>query len=206
MSSPRIRAVETQDLDPDYEESYDDAAPVSYYQQPHNQQSHYQQTEHNDNYYDPMYDDEYSYQQRVIRRIPTSQLLPITRRVTTRKSPRMQCFYRHIPVCLLLDSGAESNLISESKALSLDLQISSTKQGALQADESTPLKIVGEVKSVTLNKGAHVFVMDALVVKSNMSDIVAGEPFMEVNDIAIRPAKQLITIQGKDHIPFESPL
>ena len=34
------------------------------------------------------------------------------RRVATRKSPRMQCFYGHIPISLLLDTGAESNIIS----------------------------------------------------------------------------------------------
>ena len=130
----------------------------------------------------------------------------MNRRVTTRKSPRLQCFYRHIPVCLLLDTGAESNLIGESIALSLELRIFATKQGALQADETTPLKIIGEVRDILFNKGPHVFSMDALVVKSSMKDIVAGEPFLEVNDIAVRPAKQLIIIKGKDNIPYDTSL
>ena len=106
----------------------------------------------------------------------------------------------------MLDTGAESNLISEPTASSLELQILSTKQGALQADETTPLHIIGEVRGVQLNKGPHVFTLDALVVKSSMSDIVAGEPFMEINDIAVRPAKQLITVKGKDTFPFEPTL
>ena len=48
--------------------------------------------------------------------------------------------------------------------------------------------------------------MDALIVQSSMSDIVAGEPFLEVNDIAVRPAKQLIIIRDRDIIPFDTTL
>jgi hypothetical protein len=203
-SSPRVRAVDVQDNDDEeYLENYEDHH--QNYASNSNFTSGYAM--HNPNMdYDPMYDESEQYSQyRSIRRVP-SQVLPISRRVTTRKSPRMQCFYRHNPVCLLLDTGAESNLISESTASSLDLQISNTKQGALQADETTPLNIVGEVKEVQLNKGPHVFILDALVVKSAMTDIVAGEPFLELNDIAVRPAKHLITVKGKDSFPYEPSL
>ena len=65
------------------------------------------------------------------------------------------------------------------------------------------MNIVGEVKEVQLNKGPHVFILDALVFKSAMTDIVAGEPFLELNDIAVRPAKHLITVKGKDSFPYE---
>ena len=137
-----------------------------------------------------------------IRRIPS--LASVHRRVTTRKSPVMQCFYRHIPVSLCLDTGAESNLISESVAKMMDLQIGPTKQGALQADEKTPLAVLGEVTGVKINKGAFVFVFDGLVVQEDIGYIVAGEPFLEDNDIAMRPAKRIIIIQGRETIPYAS--
>ena len=116
----------------------------------------------------------------------------------------MQCFYRHIPVSLCLDTGAESNLISESVAKMMDLQIGPTKQGALQADEKTPLAVLGEVTGVKINKGAFVFVFDGLVVQEDIGYIVAGEPFLEDNDITMRPAKRIIIIQGRETIPYAS--
>ena len=116
----------------------------------------------------------------------------------------MQCFYRHIPVSLCLDTGAESNLISESKAKSLGLSYTKTDQGALQADEKTPLAVIGEVTGIQINKGAFVFTLDALVVKEEIGYIVAGEPFLEENDIAVRPAKHIIIIQGRETIPYAS--
>ena len=136
------------------------------------------------------------------RRIPS--LASIHRRVTTRKSPIMQCFYKHIPVSLCLDTGAEANLVSSLVANRMDLQYSKTKQGALQADEKTPLAVIGEVTNVKIAKGAYVFTLDALIIDSKIEYIVAGEPFLEVNDIAIRPFKHTITIQGHETIPFAS--
>ena len=140
----------------------------------------------------------------VYRRVPS--LASIHRRVTTRKSPVMLCFYQHFPVNLCLDTGAESNLISECIANSLKLHYTKTDQGALLADEKTPLKILGEISGIKLNKGAFVFKLDALVVEGNLDYIVAGEPFLEENDVAVRPAKRIIIIQGRETIPYASPL
>ena len=128
----------------------------------------------------------------------------ILRRVSTRKSPRMQCFFGHIPVCLLLDSGAESNLMGERTCRILGLVYSKTNQGAQQVDMKTPLPIVGEISGIKISKGPHVFILDALVTKNDIGDIVAGEPFLERNDIALRPAKHQIIIQGREIISYES--
>ena len=126
----------------------------------------------------------------------------ITRRVTTRKSPKMHCFYGHVPIILLLDSGAEANLIGERTVILMGLRYSKTIQGAQQVDMKTPLPILGEITGVKITKGAHVFTLDALVTKDNIGDIVAGEPFLELNDVAIRPAKRQIIVQGREIIPF----
>ena len=126
------------------------------------------------------------------------------RRVSTRKSPRMQCFYAHIPVCLLLDSGAELNLMGERTCIMMGLVYSRTTQGAQQVDMKTPLPIVGEITGVRITKGPHVFILDALITREDIGDIVAGEPFLERNDVALRPAKRQIIIRGRDIVSYES--
>ena len=126
----------------------------------------------------------------------------VQRRVKTRKSPYMNCFYNEIPVVLCLDSGAESNLVSRRFARYARLDIGPTKQGAVQADEKTPLNTVGEVKSVVLTRGSHKFTLDALVTADDFGDVIGGEPFLEENDIAIRSARKQIIIRGRDIIPY----
>ena len=86
----------------------------------------------------------------------------------------------------------------------MSLQFSHTNQGALQADMKTPLNVLGEVKMVKISKGSDVFRLDALVVKDDMGEIVAGEPFLELNDIAIRPALKQIIIKGSQVISYAS--
>ena len=47
--------------------------------------------------------------------------------------------------------------------------------------------------------------MDALVIQGDLdSDIVAGESFLEFNDIVIRSAKKHIIIKGIDVVPYAS--
>ena len=86
----------------------------------------------------------------------------------------------------------------------MNLAFSKTTQGALQADEKTPLAVIGEVTGIKISKGAYVFTLDALIVKEEIGYIVAGEPFLEDNDIAVRPAKRIIIIQGRETIPYAS--
>ena len=127
----------------------------------------------------------------------------VHRRVATRKSPHMNCFYEQIPTVVCLDSGAESNLVSKRFIDYLGLRISPpSNQGAVQADQRTPLDIVGEIKDVQLKRGSHIFTLDALVTRSDIGDIIGGEPFLEKNDIALRPARKQIIIKGREIIPY----
>ena len=75
--------------------------------------------------------------------------------------------------------------------------------GATQADQQTSLAVVGEVKNVQLSYGKHTFKLQALVTENDIGDILAGEPFLEENDIAIRPFKKQIIIRGRDIIPYD---
>ena len=116
----------------------------------------------------------------------------------------MQCFYGHIPITLCLDSGAESNMISQRECTRMGLRPSRTNQGATQADRTTALDVIGEISEVNVKKGSHTFKLDALVIRDDIGDIIAGEPFLERNDIGIRPAKRQIIIQGREIISFAS--
>ena len=115
----------------------------------------------------------------------------------------MDCFYKRFPVRLWLDSGAESSLVSERFACHTNMKIERTRQGALQADSKTPLNIIGEI-SVNLKCRSHMFKIDALVTKEDIGDMIAGEPCLELNDIAIRPSKKQIILKGRDVIPYSS--
>ena len=127
---------------------------------------------------------------------------PITRRVMVRKSPFLSCFYQHLPVLVCLDCGAESNLISLECVKKLQLTAMKGNQGALQADSKTPLTVLGEVKNVEIHRGAHTLIFEGLVIKEEIGEIVGGEPFLEINDIAIRSSKKEIRIRDSDPISY----
>lgn len=124
-----------------------------------------------------------------------------TRRVSTKQSPILRAFYKHFPLQLTLDSGAEISMIKQSVAEYIGARVTSTSQSALQADGVTPLKIIGETH-ITLSRGPNDLLLEALVVNDLDVDILAGIPFMATNDIAIRPAKLEITIRDNDKIHY----
>ena len=63
---------------------------------------------------------------------------------------------------------------------------------------------MGEVRNVLLTRGPYVFTLDALVTERDFGDIIAGEPFLESNDIAVRAFKKQIIIHGKDIVPYDN--
>lgn len=122
-----------------------------------------------------------------------------SRRVSTKQSPTLRTFYKHHPLNVTLDTGAEINMIKLSVAQTLGVPIKKSSQRALQADGSTPLKIAGET-CVTLTRGNHNLTLEALVVNDLDVDLIGGIPFMCANDIMVRPARQQIVIGGEDFI------
>ena len=127
----------------------------------------------------------------------------VARRVSVRKSPVLQCFYKHHLVSVCLDTGSESNFISLKLATDLELKYKDSKQGAVQADAKTRLSVVGEVK-FPLVRGASTFTCDALVVEEDLGELVGGEPFLETNDIFVRSSKKMIYIGDKEVISYAS--
>ena len=132
---------------------------------------------------------------------PTQPTAPSAQRVRIVQSPVLSTFYESHPVPLTLDMGATSNMIRESSARLFGFPITPASQMARQADGVTPMDVTGEVHC-TLTRGDKSFELDALVVRQLDVDILAGNPFMVRNDIAVRPAHRKIIIGGSDVVHY----
>ena len=102
-------------------------------------------------------------------------------------------FYKHHPLRVIIDSGAETNMIRESVAIAIGAKVTASSQIAFQADGHSPLAVKGETK-ITLTRDGHQFTLEALVVESIDVDVLAGVPFMESNDVSVRPAKRQVLL------------
>ena len=125
-------------------------------------------------------------------------------RVSIVQSPVLRTFYNEHPIQLTLDTGATSNMVCASSATAYGFPVSPASQMARQADGVTPMDVVGEVHC-SLARGSSTFELDALVVRQLDVDILAGNPFLSKNDIAIRPAKRKILIGGTDVVHYGQP-
>lgn len=127
--------------------------------------------------------------------LPQDDTPPTSRcaRVNVRSSPLFHSFYEHNPLMLTIDTGAETNLIKSSVATSIKCPIYPSSQVAFQADGKTPLKVKGETH-VTLTRDGLELSFSGLVIDDLDVDILAGVPFMEENDVAVRPKNKVISI------------
>lgn len=106
------------------------------------------------------------------------------RRVTTRLLPPLG----HYSALVCIDTGADSNLISERFVLFFGMLIKSTSQGASQADGKTPLQ------TIEVHRGTHIFHLEILVVRSLRSEIIVGEPILETNNIGVCSTKTFLRV------------
>ena len=113
--------------------------------------------------------------------------------VISKQSPQIKVFYRHHPLQLILDTGAEISMIKTSVAQSIGATINKSSQKALQADGVTPLSIAGETRLLVSRDNVDLK-LEALVVSDLDIDILTGIPFMTTNDISVRSSKQQILI------------
>ena len=118
------------------------------------------------------------------------------RRVQIRPSPHLNMFHEHQPVHITLDCGATSNLISSATASLINADVRKSSHVARQADGKSHLHVVGETKLTFTRDGLN-FHFEGLVVSNLDVDILGGVPFMEYNDIQIRPAKQSIIFSDR---------
>ena len=125
-------------------------------------------------------------------------------RVQIRQSPYIDSFVDYHPIRATIDSGATSNLLRESAAIGMGVKITPSSQSALQADGRSPLTVIGETR-FTLNRDAKQLTFEGLVVRELDVDMLAGAPFMELNDITIRPAKRQVILSDGTCYPYGSP-
>ena len=117
----------------------------------------------------------------------------VSRCVSTKQSPHFKAFYKHHPLRLTLDTGAETSMIKSSVAHPIGAPIKQSSQQALQANGVTPLAVAGET-CLILSRAEKQLALDALVVDDLDVDILAGTPFLIANDITVRPAKCQVRI------------
>ena len=81
--------------------------------------------------------------------------------VAIKKAPIMMCHYEGHPVSIVLDTGAEHNIISDTVAKRLSINIVRTFSQAVQVDKS-PLRSIGRI-SIILSNGEDSWLFDAIV-------------------------------------------
>ena len=123
-------------------------------------------------------------------------------KVDIEKSPVLSVTCGDQTVHLVIDTGAEANLMNHRKAKSLKvLSLKESKQKLVQADGDTPLEVLGEIHAI-FEKGDHELNFNGLLVKDLASDVIAGAPFLAKNDIFVRKKKN--TSQWNVHIGDKS--
>lgn len=118
---------------------------------------------------------------------------PTALRVQVRQSPYLDTCYGSRAIRITLDSGATCNMVRAATAYALGVPIHKSSQSAHQADGSSPLIVVGETQ-LTVTRDDREFLLDALVVENLDVEVLAGTPFMECNDVAIRPSKRQVIL------------
>ncbi|KAK3746301.1 hypothetical protein QZH41_004542 [Actinostola sp. cb2023] len=114
-------------------------------------------------------------------------------RIQTCQSPYLDTFHAHHHVRITIDSGATGNMIRHSLVKRLGSTLTSSSQSAHQADGSSPLHVVGETR-LLFTRDNRQFKFEGLVVENLDVDILAGSPFMETNDVTVRPAKRQVIL------------
>ena len=126
----------------------------------------------------------------------------VNRRVNVRSSPLFHTFYEHSPLAVTLDTGAETSMIKSSTAADIGCPIYPSSQVAFQADGKTPLNVLGETH-VILTRNDLELKFSGLVVDDLDVDILAGVPFMEENDVAVRPKSKSISIGDNCNFTYD---
>ena len=124
------------------------------------------------------------------------------RRVRVIGSPHMSCFYGDKKVEVTFDNGATSVFVSDVCTNRLKLKVSAATQGASTVDPHYSVDVIGETH-FTLSRGEYTFPVHALVIRGMPEDVLAGNPFIEENDIGFRQSKKQIILQGKEVLYYD---
>lgn len=128
---------------------------------------------------------------------------PIIRRVDVFASPVLNTTVNNKISKWTLDSGSESDCITEEECTRLKLKWRPTKHTATQGDGWTPLNTIGEIHFVAWY-GHHQLIFNGLVVKSLQTPVLAGMPFHIVNNVQVNYCKSVITLDDCCTIKFNT--
>ena len=120
-------------------------------------------------------------------------------RVDIVPSPELPVEVNGKTVVFSCDTGAESTCMKASKCKELGIRIEPTHQRANMADGDTPLETIGEFHHIVyrtcpLSGVKHALKFSGLAVKNLSCTVLAGMPFLETNDIYVRPKLRMIYI------------
>ena len=104
---------------------------------------------------------------------------------------------------MTIDTGGETNVIDDITARDLQCELQPTYERALMADGVTELHVLGKTQAV-LTRNSKTFTINALVCEMAKPTILAGMPFLISHDIAIRPAKSEIILDGSDVVKYDA--
>ena len=113
--------------------------------------------------------------------------------IQTCQSLYLDMFYSHHTVPITIDSGAKGNMIRHTLVQHLGCHMTSSSQSVHQADGSSPLHAVDETCSSSNREGRE-FTFEGLIIRNLDVYVLAGTPFNEANDIAVRPAKRQVIL------------
>ena len=117
---------------------------------------------------------------------------PEINRIDIISSPSIDVQIKGVASDIILDTGAESNLIREDEARRLGLEVFPTSHRANMADGRSPMEVSGEVhflasRACPASGNSHSLRFDGLVVKDLNCSLLGGMPFLDKNDVYLRP-------------------
>ena len=125
------------------------------------------------------------------------------KRVNITQSPYIDTLYKGRKVRVTIDSGATGSLVHSDVVKKLNLPIFPTTQYASQADGSSALSVLGETR-FTLSLDRMSLPFEGLVVRNLDVEVLGGMPFMEINDISLRPSRKEVTFSGEETYTYKS--
>ena len=115
-------------------------------------------------------------------------------RVDIEPSPFFYGFYNHLPIHVVVDSGATSTLVSKSFVDRAGIKIQPTRHAANAIGE-TSLYVHGEVH-INISFDNQSLSLSALVIDKQKCDILVGTPFCKQHDVVLYFSREEISING----------
>ena len=131
------------------------------------------------------------------------QSFSIINLVSSKNSPVLPLYKNNKEYRVTIDTGGETNVIDDITARDLQCELQPTYERALMADGVTELHVLGKTQAV-LTRNSKTFTINALVCEMAKPTILAGMPFLISHDIAIRPAKSEIILDGSDVVKYDA--